>query len=97
MTNELVAVNFDIFFDLVMLLRGTTGGDGARSDHGSDKVVVTFIRFDILYTVMSQNNEHFLFGDFPENVRYFGTASLEIFQKVFVILGQKSVPYFGTK
>ena len=49
------------------------------------------------YTVMSQNNEHFLFGDFPENVHYFGTASSEIFQKMFIILGQKSVHYFGTK
>ena len=44
-------------------------------------------------TVMYQNNEHFLFGDFPENVHYFDTARLEIFQKVFVILIQKSVHY----
>ena len=47
------------------------------------------LKFKLVFklTVMSQNNEHFLFGDFPENDHYFGTTSSGIFQKMFIILG----------
>jgi len=39
-----------------------------------------------LNTVAAQNKVHFLFGDFPKSVHYFGPAISEIFQKVCLIL-----------